>query len=108
MFESASVDILHLFVFVIPGFLTVWSFRYVINSEKKSDFEYLALSVIWGLIMLLFFEVTHSKESIEMLVQNPYATAMILGIFGLLFGWVGGLITKSHWFRNLVNFFKNN
>ncbi len=95
MSEPISLDIFHLFLFVIPGFITVWSFRYFINSKKGSDFEYFALSIFWGLIMLLFYEFVATKDQIFNLLKNPYAAALVLSILGFFFSWMGSFITPQ-------------
>ncbi len=47
-----SIDLLNTFLVVVPGAMTVWSFRYFSNSNKTGDFEYLMLSVFWGAFIL--------------------------------------------------------
>jgi hypothetical protein len=107
MFESASVDILHLFVFVIPGFITVWSFRYFTDSKKSADFEYFALSIVWGLLILVLNEAISSQEAFNLLINNQYAAALGSGLIGLFVGFIGSWIVKRTLFKLLINWLKN-
>lgn len=96
-------------IFTIPGFLTVWSFRYFSNSKKTGDFEFLGLSFIWGLIMLLVFElIVKEGYRVERLLNNPYAAALVLSLLGFILGWVGSQMIQWRWFRKLINFSKSN
>lgn len=106
MLESASVDILHLFIFVIPGFITVWSFRYFTNSKKNSDFEYFALSIVWGLLILVLNEIV-SKEALGILLNNQYSAALGSGFVGLLIGFLGSQLVKQSLFKSFINWLKN-
>jgi len=98
-----EIDIFHLFLFVIPGFITVWSFRYFTNSKKNKDFEYFALSVFWGLIMLLIYELVGTKKQIEALIGNPYSAALVLSILGLTIGLMGSKVLQLSGFKNAKN-----
>lgn len=89
-------------IFVIPGFVTVWTFRYFTKSEKKGDFEFLGLSFFWGLIILLFYELVSPKESINKLLENHYAAAFVFSLVGPIFGWLGSRMSKAEWFRGLI------
>jgi len=97
-----SISGFEFLIFVIPGFITVWAFRYFTKSKKTGDFEYLGLSFFWGLIMLLIFELIGSEESIKKLLQNYYATAIVLSLFGFIFGWLGSIIPEIKILINLI------
>ena len=98
-----SFDIFHFFIFVIPGFITVWSFRYFTNSKKSADFEYFALSVFWGLLNILLYELISSQEQTDKLIQNPYVAATVLSIGGLIIGWIGGVLSRTRWIQKIIN-----
>jgi len=102
-----SFDIFHFFIFVIPGFITVWSFRYFTNSKKSADFEYFALSVFWGLLNILLYELISSQEQTDKLIQNPYVAATVLSIGGLIIGWIGGVLSRTSWIQKIINWLKN-
>lgn len=93
--DQSSISSYMLLLFVIPGFITVWSFRHVGSIKKASDFEYFALSVFWGLVMLLIYELITPLEMVQKLLQNLYAAALILSMIGFLFGWIGGRFVKA-------------
>jgi len=94
-------------VFIIQGFLTVWVFRYFIKSKKVGDFELLGLSFFWGLVILViwsfFNKILYREARLGELLQNPYATSIVLSFFGALFGWVGSFIVSWSWFRKFVD-----
>lgn len=84
------------FQIILAGFVMVWSYRNFSKSQFKiSDFEYLGWSSFWGLCLLLFLQwVLQGYPDFEELIANPFATGLILSIFGFLFGFIfGGLVT---------------
>ncbi len=97
----------HFFLFVIPGFITVWSFRYFIGSKEKRDFEYFALSALWGLLMFLLYSFFSKQENLVKLFENPYAAAIILSILGLIMGWLGSVLSRTKSFQKIVHWLKN-
>ena len=101
------LDLFHFFIFVIPGFITVWSFRHFIESKEKADFEYFALSVFWGLVMLLLYGLLSKQENFIKLLKNPYFGAVALSILGALMGWIGSILIKMKCFQKLDYWFKN-
>jgi peptidoglycan/LPS O-acetylase OafA/YrhL len=106
--DYLSIGEYNFLIFIIPGFLTVWSFRYFTESKKKGDFEFLGLSFIWGLIMLIIFQLINKKNyPVERLLSNPYAAAVVLSLFGFISGWLGNQIIQWKWFRKLINFLKS-
>jgi len=44
-------------VYILPGFLTVWIFRYFTKSKKKGDFELLGLSMVCGFILFVLLSL---------------------------------------------------
>lgn len=57
-----SIGDYNFLVFIIPGFLTVWVFRYFTKSNKRGDFELLGLSFVWGLIILVILGLFCQKN----------------------------------------------
>lgn len=107
--DYLSIGEYNFLIFIIPGFLTVWSFRYFAESQKKGDFEFLGLSFIWGLIMLIIFQLINKEDyRIERLLSNPYSAAIILSLFGFISGWFGNQIIQWGWFKKIIIFLKSN
>ena len=97
------------FIFILPGFITVWSFRYFTNSKKTGDFEFLGLAFIWGILNLMFYGLIIkwglAKDfplNIPLLVP-----ALILSFWGFLLGLFGAQISKWGWVRDFINFLKS-
>lgn len=100
-------DLFHFFLFVIPGFITVWSFRYFTDSKKIGDFEYFALSTFVGILMLLLYGSVAKKESVAIVIQNPYVGAIVLSVLGLFMGWIGSRFSRAKFFRKIIHWLKN-
>jgi hypothetical protein len=101
-----SFDIFHFFLFVIPGFVTVWSFRYFTDSKKNADFEYFVLSVVWGLLILLAYELISTTDQVNKLISNLYAAAVAQSFAGLFIGWFGSFLSRSDWVQKIVEWLK--
>lgn len=85
-----------LFYFVLSGFVTVWTFRYVTKSKKHGEFEYAGLSVFWGLALLAFFEfVIKDQQKIAYDLKNYYAYGAAASVLGFFFGLIGGGIARN-------------
>lgn len=55
MIELAFIAYL---LFVIPGFCLVWSYRHFAKSDHKiGDFEYAAWGLLWGVFLIILFEL---------------------------------------------------
>ena len=86
---------------ILSGFITVWTFRYLINSQKPlNDFEYLGLSVFWGLVNF-FLSILYLKwsgigaERIAVMFSDPLRTGFNLSIFfGPFLGFLGWAVAK--------------
>lgn len=51
--DSGSLSAAGYILFVIPGFIAVWTFRHFTGSKDKlGEFEYVMWSSIWGFILL--------------------------------------------------------
>jgi len=82
----------------ISGFMTVYSYRLFVKSDKKlSEFEWLGLSAFWGLIIITFLSL-FSKifPNFTELISNPFATALVDSIFGIGFSFSGSQIVKFY------------
>lgn len=105
MFEE-SFDVFHFFVFIIPGFVTVWTYRYFSNAGKIGEFEYFASSCFWGLLILGIYEWIAPKEVTEQLLSNPYAAGGALSLLGFFFGVFSPWVFGSSKFVKLMNWIK--
>lgn len=101
-------------IFIIPGFLTVWTFRYFTQSKKRGDFELLGLSFVWGLVILVVMELltgflyrNNYNDKIKEFLENPYAAAIALSILGISMGWIGSIVVRSEYFKKIDYWFKN-
>jgi len=103
-----SIADFHFLVFIIPGLITVWTFRYFTNSKKTGDFEFLGLSFFWGIIVLVIMETLSRQHSLDNLLKNPYATAIVLSAFGFIFGCIAGRISRTKIFKIIMNFLGKN
>jgi hypothetical protein len=82
---ESSIDLLHLLLFVIPGFVFVWSYRWLTKSKYPSDFEYFGKSVFFGLAIMLAVQLISGLEKFSTILKNPYAAALTLSIFSFMF-----------------------
>jgi predicted membrane protein len=106
--QFLTVGEFNFLIFLIPGFVTVWSFRYFSNINRKGDFEFLGLSFIWGMIILSVFGLIVQEEyRVAKLLSNPYAAAITLSLLGLILGWFGSKITRLKAFIKIVSFLKS-
>lgn len=98
------------FIFILPGFITVWSFRYFTDSKKKGDFEFLALAFIWGMLNLALFGLMVQWGVVKKFPSDipVYGQAFILSFFGFMFGLLGAQISKWGWVRDFLQFLKSN
>lgn len=83
--ENLSIDITHFLLFVIPGFILVWTFRNFTGSKKTGDFEYAGLSFFWGLVMVSIYGAMLPGRLGDLL-SNPYAAALGLSPFCFMAG----------------------
>jgi hypothetical protein len=115
MFEQ-SLDIFHFFIFIIPGFVTVWVFRFFADSGKLGEFEYFASSCLWGVLLLAIYEflclIASARPLIANLLQNPYSAASVLALLmmaflGFFLGWCGSIFVKTKKFKALAGWLKS-
>jgi hypothetical protein len=91
--ENFSLDNWMFWIFVIPGFLMVWIFRYFHKSKSGSEFEYIGLSIFWGMLLIslvAFLQHFRILKLPDVHLNNSgevIGFASILCIVALLFGW---------------------
>ncbi|MBL8029777.1 MAG: hypothetical protein JNN11_00840 [Candidatus Doudnabacteria bacterium] len=106
-FTMADVQYL---LFIIPGFIVVWSYRFF--SKHKSnigEFEYAGLSFIWGLLLVAsggFFLNKLFPGYYQSIIKNIYATNITFCFLGLVCGWIGGFVKEWRWWNELISFIK--
>jgi len=82
-------------IFVIPGFITVWSFRNFTHSKKTGDFEYFGLSIFWGLVMVLLNSLIAEQNEFEKILGNPIAAAIAFSVIGASLGVMAAFFTNK-------------
>lgn len=90
------------FLFTIPGAITVWSYRTATKSNKSGDFEYLALSVFWG-IAIFALNILFIPKSTGILLQNMYAAALVLSLVAGSLAYMIGKIIIGLPFNKISN-----
>jgi hypothetical protein len=104
--ENIQISELHFLIFIIPGFLMVWCFRKFTHKEIKSDFELIGLSVFWGLINLLLWELINKKETVAKMFENVYSAAFFLCLFGILCSYISSWVALQEWWSGLKKILK--
>lgn len=101
---SMNLSDVHYLLFIIPGFVLVWSYRFFGKDNPIGEFEYAALSFIWGFILVgsTNFIIKYFPQN-----NNPYYYTFYFSIFGLFLGWIGSYITKWDLFKKLINTLKH-
>lgn len=91
---------IHYLLFIIPGFVLIWSYRFFAKAKPIGEFEYAALSFIWGFILVgsTGFIVRYFPK-----YDNLYYFTVYFSIFGVVFGRIGSLIAKWKWFVKLMD-----
>ena len=85
------IDITTLLIFVMPGFFLVRA----ISDKKRGDFEYLMLSMFWGIILMAIYYKIYPQDKMLVYLNNPYAGAIIFSISAWAFGWLTKRIAKQ-------------
>lgn len=89
-----QIDIQILFLFLIPGFITLKVYYLLIGEKKDNQFEYFMLSCFWGLAILVFYGLISKKDNFTQLLNNIYASAFIFSIVGIFFAFLAAYIIK--------------
>ena len=97
-------------IFIIPGFVVVWTFRFFTGNKKQGEFEYVGLSFVWGLVLyiLVWYLSTHVLKGLKGIYQDEYGygLAAVLCTFGFILGWCGSILASWDWFNKVVNEFR--
>ena len=86
MIEQIPLDVVNLLLFTIPGFFLVRSFKGASKAREFSDFEYLSLSVFWGIIFMATFSQFFPSEKLDLLIRNPYVGTLIFSFMAMVLG----------------------
>lgn len=84
---ESPVDLFHLFLFVLPGFMFAWSYRRLAKLPRPGDFEYFGQSVFFGLVLLVLIQGILGTEKFVEMIGNPYSAALVLSIFAIAAAW---------------------
>jgi hypothetical protein len=99
--DQLSLGELHFLFFVIPGFISVWSYRYSTYSDKKGDFELLGLSFFWGIVIAgLTAFLSTDKEKVMEVMKNPYAAALAFSTLGSVSAFIISLSKPKNRIKN--------
>jgi len=77
-----QIDILTLFIFIIPGFIIVKTYYHFIKYKNNNQFEYFMLSLFWSLILSVFYGFIKITDDQELLFNNIYVAAVVLSLLG--------------------------
>jgi hypothetical protein len=86
-----KLDSYYFLLFVIPGFITVWTYQKAFRRQIKSDFEYLGLSLFCGLVLFLMLLFLPKNIGFFSYVFGAYfpislvPAAVVLSIIGASF-----------------------
>lgn len=97
-------------ILILPGFLTVWVFRYFNRTKGAGEFEYAGLSIFWGLFILfltsMMWKIGLLKGIPDTNLTNPgqlLGLASLLCIVTFVLGWAGSSLANFKWFKTLIN-----
>lgn len=94
-------------LFVVPGFLVVWTFRYFSKSTKQGEFEYLGLSFVWGMVLFTLVAISSMIfKGLSNIFKNDLGAAFILTFVAPFLGWFGSLLSTWKWFKRTIDFFR--
>jgi len=103
-FNLADIQYL---LFIIPGFVVVWAYRFFARPKLIGEFEYAGLSFIWGIILLATaLPITKHLVNYAELQKNLYALTLSFAMYGFVYGWLGSFIARCKWFKKAVDFFR--
>ena len=93
---------------LIPGFITVWTFRYFAKLQKNGDFEFLGLGIICGLFNFLFLGILQKLGLQLPESSDPYSIALILSLFSFFLGFFTAQVTYWSWFKKVMGALRKN
>ena len=101
---------LELSIVLIPAFILVWAFRYFAGVAKTGEFEYIGLSIVWGIINMGIVGAVFSSainNGAFGQISVPITMVIPFSFFAFVFGFVGALISKARWFKKMIKFLKD-
>ena len=105
--DKLSVGDITFLLFVIPGFLVVWTFRYFSKAKIQGEFEYLGLSFVWGMILFFIVAVlSYFVKPFQNFFKNDIGASFSLVIFAPLLGWFGSFFPTWKWYKRLIDIFR--
>lgn len=106
--QSFSLADINYLIFVIPGFMLVWTFRFFTRSEKKGEFELAGLSFFWGLIISLFISfISHFSPTpfpVINKIEGLYAASAVFSLFAVVGGFIGAWISSKSFFKRIMQY----
>jgi hypothetical protein len=89
------IETLTFFYVALSGFMAIWTFRYFTNrKERTSEFEWLGLSIFWGLAILACLNSITDIPTRTKLLQNPLLAGFTLSFLGIVFGYGASYLSK--------------
>lgn len=93
-----TLDTITFFEIALSGFMTMWIFRHFTKNDKKmAEFEWLGLSVFWGLLIMTLLSGLNSLKpypNMQEFLSNPLATGLGTSIIGIVIGFFGAQVNK--------------
>ena len=80
MFENIPIDLFNLLIFIMPGFFFLKFF----SNKKRSGFEYMILSLFWGIILVVLYYYILPTDKFMALIENPYAAGIAFSLFSVI------------------------
>lgn len=81
-----AIDMTTFLLFIIPGFITVWSYRYATYSEKTGEFELIGLSFFWGVTILLLVAALAPSGALNAALDDRWRLSGVAFAFSLVGG----------------------
>ena len=96
-------------VFLVPGFVLIWSFRYFTNSDKKGDFEFFGLSIAGGFFIFLLYGILVKLGAFKIPEGETYIYFLAIPLFVISFmtGLICAQISKYNWFKSIIKFLRS-
>lgn len=103
-FTLADVNYL---LFIIPGFVVIWSYRFFAKPKPIGEFEYAGLSFLWGIFLVAStgFILQHLAKQ-PGFNDSPYNYTFWLSIFGIFLGWIGSFVARWKRLKKFVDYLR--
>ncbi len=93
-------------MFIIPGFVVVWTYRFFVKPKPIGEFEYAGLSFLWGVILFLIGMELNQILNVNIENASVYSFALIFSFYGIILGWLGGFVARWKWLKACIDFFR--